>query len=282
MTRPSPWSIWAWLMVGFVLLVIIIGAAGGLFLSALVLDVLSFWPLYLVGIVLAVVFWLMRQRLPRRLQVLPALFVLGWVVLAVVLHFARWTALPSAAGDLSGPPTGAIRSSDLSTVMSGSLRVSSRGELLYQLEIDRQSGSNGIPEALESVAGEAAIVRVREALANDWFQNGGWKLRLAVQPEWDLELKAQSLDADLRALSLAAAEVEADGSVQLPAPSGLTEVTVAGDLTLSVPRDSPAAVVGVASVPPSWIATEDGWRAPTPGDGHEITVISGTVAVIER
>jgi hypothetical protein len=270
------------MMIAFVLGVVLLGAIGGLFMPALLLDVVSFWPLYGAGVFGAGVAWWIRGKRPAGVQVIPPVFILTWVLGAVALHFLGWEALPSASGDLEGPVVGASQSADFATTFLGHLEVTSGGDLLYEITLERRAGTSGVPEALESVDGSTGVVRVREQRDNGWFRTSGWNLTLAVRPSWVLDLEASDLDADLRGLSLTAAAFSGSGVVLLPTPTGATEIELAGDFTVSVPAGFPAEVVGSARVPDSWVATETGWRAPVSGDGHRIAVGSGTVEVVER
>ncbi|MFQ5966304.1 MAG: hypothetical protein ACE5MI_01690 [Acidimicrobiia bacterium] len=291
-------------MDGVVVVVVAIASLGGLLMPALLLDLASFWPFYLVGIVAGVVLALFprakragakgrarhseggRRRSRRRvrtwLRLIAPLFVLMWLVVALTLHFVGWIELPSAAGDLRGPDVGSVMDAEVAVAMSGLLTVSAGTEPLYEVALARAGGDTGVPESLESITVSDAVISMRETHDSFWFETSGWNLRLAVGPSWALDLRSSELDADLRGLSLRSARLDGSGMAALPTSDGPMEVGVTGGFVLSVPKGQPVEIVGPATVPDTWLQTEGGWRSPADGDGLLIAVEEGPVVVIER
>lgn len=281
MTTRSPLTVWAWLTASAVTAVVVGGILGGLLMPALFLDLLSFWPLWLL-IAVASVALLFGKRFSDRLTVVPPLVFIAGLLLVVLAHFGGWAPLPSSAGDLVGPDPGGLRNADLALEVAGTLRVEAGDALLYVIELDRRGGPTGVPEALETINDEEAAISVREDTTSSWFLSSGWQLRLSPLPAWNLALTGAEITADFSNTILEGAAIQGDGEIHLPAPVGTTEIVVDGDLLVSVPRGTPTQVFGDAVVPDGWPETDTGWRAPIGGPGYLITVAGGSLEVIER
>ncbi|HEY5578998.1 MAG TPA: hypothetical protein VIL12_04845, partial [Acidimicrobiia bacterium] len=166
--------IWAWVIDGFLFIVVVIGAIGGIFMPAVVLDLVSFWPAYAAGAAAAVLLRWRARNAGLLTHIAPALFVACFMVLALALYFARWPPLPSSSGDLTGPVPGPAGVADLAVAVSGTLTVAAGVEPLYRIELEREGGITGAPEAVEAISPGREVVRVREADDSWWFQSAGW------------------------------------------------------------------------------------------------------------
>ena len=149
----SIWPIWAWTMVGVVLVVIGLGVGAGVLSKTLLLDVISFWPAFVViALIFAALIPRLRKGAPRLSAVLP-LLLLTYLGVTVALHVARWDELPSTAADISGPLVEAVTDARIELDLPGELvvRPANQAELYKVLMLNR-GGSTGAPTALEIVS----------------------------------------------------------------------------------------------------------------------------------
>lgn len=280
----SAWPIWAWMMVGVVMLVLAVGVVGGVLLASVILDILSFWPGFLVTFLLAAALWPMSRRFSSRLKATVPLLVLTWLGLAVALHLAGWSELPSSAGDLSGGPVDGIETGSISFESDGSLALTSANQPeLYRVNMLRRGGPVGAPQALETMPAGSVAVDIVERAPSTWYSAAGWDVVLADQIPWSMEVTAASLDLDLTMLSLAEASFLGAGLIELGEIEAGTTIRLAGSIELIVPPDAAVVVSGSAVVPSDWIATETGSTSPAIGDPYNVVVLEGAnVSISER
>jgi hypothetical protein len=280
------WPVWAWIMVGFGIAVTAAAIVGGVFGRNLVLDFVSFWPgLVLTFLVAAALYPLHRGRFGRLAAVLP-LLLLSWLASTIALYTAGWNALPSSAGDLTGPPTGSVTAVDLRVENGGSLVIElSDQDEIYRLRLQRTGGEVAAPQAIERVGPASAQLTIGEREPDRWFVTAGWDLSLSSRVEWALVLAAAEILADLRDASLTSLEVAGSASIMLPAVESGTPLLVDGEVELSIPSGTPMVVSrrpGV-EVPAGWIESESGWSSPADGSGYVVTPVEGaSLTVTER
>ncbi len=277
---PSAWPIWAWLMVGVAVLVTAVGVVSGILARSVLLDILSFWPVFVVTFLAAAAsFPRMRRGAPRVAAVIP-LLLLTWLGLAVALHLIGWPQLPSAAADLAGPPVGGIEQATLSFEIPGSATVGAGGAALYEVALMRRGGATRAPEAFEVDRPNGFAVDVDERPDSGWYQSEGWDVLLAPSVAWVINLHADRIDADLRALALAGGSITADGVIRLGGLPAGARLTVSGDLRMEVDAASAIRIEGDASVPGTWPAADGGWRSPVDGEPYVISVTDGAAVTI--
>ncbi|MFP4074595.1 MAG: hypothetical protein ACLFVZ_11215, partial [Actinomycetota bacterium] len=157
--------------------------------------------------------------------------------------------------------------------IDGEINVRGGSEFLYRVEPVRAGGIIGIPGANEQLVDSAVSVEL-EAPANPGvFSFAGWHLFLSKTPRWSLSLNG-AIDADLTNLTVSELEFDGDGTVRLGSVDQEIPVTVDGSFDVIVPPDTPARVVGVASVPASWSVVDRGATAPASGTGWVINVVT--------
>ena len=280
----SVWPIWAWIMVLLGLAVTGVGIVGGVFSRSLLLDLVSFWPgLILVMLVAAALYPFHRGQWSRLAAVVP-LLVLTWLGSTIALHLAEWSVLPSAAADFDGPPVGAVAAGSMTLSTSGELLVTfETGSSLYAVEMMRRGGSTPPAKSLERVDADVAQVVIGERESAGWFATQGWRLKLARETIWNVDLDAGQVTADLSNGSLSSLRLAGAGDVQLPAPVGQVEVSVEGRFVIQLPADAPMSVIGTnVDVPAGW-STEDGESlSPASGDGYVVTVTEGASLVVRE
>jgi len=270
------WTIWAWLMVALGGVSIGAGIVGGILAPSVILDIVSFWPLVAIPLVVAIVLWIRRSS---RAGAVPPLLLITIVLLVVVIHLLGWAKLPSSAADLIGPPTreGTV---SLSISLPGPLSVHADDSPLYEVRLDRAGGSIGVPEALERDADGVLAVDIHERDGGRWFRTDGWAATLARSAVWKLELSSPQFEVDLRELAVDTLSVDGAGTVLLgPSPS---TVTVDGTVTIGVPAGTAVEVHGDATVPAGWQQTDDGFRSPGTGSSIEVSVTEGARVVIQE
>jgi hypothetical protein len=274
----SLWTLWAWLMVALGGVSIGAGIVGGILAPSVILDVVSFWPLVLVPVVVGLVLW---RRQSSRVGAIPPLLLITILTLAVVLHLVGWSRLPSAAADLSGPSSQGVSTVALTITLPGRLAVHAGQEPLYTVRLDREGGSLGVPEALEQRAGEGALaVDVHQRDGGRWFRTDGWVVELAEGPAWDLDLSSPGLQADLRSLRVDSLTVDGVGDVLVAAAPA--DITISGTITVAVVSGAVVEVHGPATVPAGWQVTDDGFRSSGDGPVVRISVTDGADVVIKE
>ena len=250
-------------------------AAGGLLRRSLVLDLVSFWPGWIVT---AAVFLVHRrvsgvgQRFPGY-GLGPALpySLTGWLVVVLVLHLAGWELLPSAADRLEGPAvTDRIATTAIDVRLDGAVVVEAGAELLYEVSSLASAGAVAPPRGEELLTGDDLEVRLREGPEAGWFGSAGWNLALNPGRDWAVAVSAAEVDADLRHLSLRSLRVEAEGAIRLGPARGDVPALLAGDLVVEIPAEVSVELSGPATVGPGWEDGADGRSYQGGGAGRYV------------
>jgi hypothetical protein len=249
--------------------------AAGVVSRSLILDLIAWWPVWLalVGLI-----WLGRGRRmgPIKVGGLVPLATLGVVVTFLVGHLDGWPLMPSATGGLIGPVATDYEQATLSVEIEGLVGLDGADSTyLYQAVPVRWGGEVGLPEGFEVASESSVFVDLRPAGDPGLQVFAGWSIRLASRPSWDLTLSG-SVTADLTDLLVTALYLSGSGVVGLGPVTRSTEAVVAGEFAISSPGDTPIRVVGTATVPDDWEATDGGWRSPVPGEGWVLTVAPGS------
>jgi hypothetical protein len=278
----SVWPIWAWIMVAFGLVVTGVGVLSGVFARSLVLDLISFWPgLILVILVAAALYPFHRGQWSRLAAVVP-LLVLSWLGSTIALHLAEWSVLPSAAADFEGPPSEGIDEASMAVITDGELTVDLTGsDSLYGVEMVRKGGATPAARSFERIDGGSAQVTIDQRSENLWFTTEGWRLTLSSAAQWNLDLDAGLVDADLRGGNLASLRLAGSGDVQLAGATGEIQVTIDGRFALIVPTTVAMTVTGAdVSVPAGWTGSDGEWASSGTDAGYVVTVTSGASLVV--
>ena len=271
-------TLWAWLFVALLAVALAVGIVGRVFSTAVVLDLVSFWP-FLVVIFLVAAAVIPRSR-GRWLGSVVPLLLIGWLVTAIVLHLSGWDQLPSSAARLDGPLH--VGAAQLTIDVPGIVTVEGAAAQpeSYQVIPRRAGGTVGAPEALERQEGTALTVGLRPTDTSAWFRSEGWALSLDERIVWTLDIMAEQFTIDAGALDVIAIVATGDGTVISPSGSeNPVDVELRGNVTVVVSPDSIVNVIGDAAVPVGYIATEEGFVS---GDGAPdivVRVISGTVTI---
>jgi hypothetical protein len=264
-----------WILLVLALVVILVAISLGLLSRSVLLDLLAWWPVWLVLFVLAL---LSRGRRWGRLRLSALVAILSILALGAFFtgHVRGWPVMPSAAIGLNGPQAGSVVTGALSARIEGPLEVGS-GEsgFLYAVHPIRMGGDIGPPVATEQLQGPNISVALEPSPDPGLYTFAGWALDLDEAPIWSLSL-AGEIDADLSRLTLSSLQVDGRGSLALGAATANTVVTVSGDFDITLPPGSPARVVGDATVPSTWTASDDGFQAPVLGEGWVISVGEGS------
>ena len=270
-----------WLLPALILTAILGLTAVDVFSRSLVLDLVAWWPAWLL---LAVVVAVAGRRRIGRVRVggMASILVAATLVAFVVGHLNGWPINPSASRFLVGPPLGSIEQAELVAAMDGDIRVTASSEFLYEVDPLSGGGDIGIPSAIERSVGDSISVTLEEPADPGFDTSSGWDVRLSTAPVWALVLSGD-IEADLSGLKVEDLDLAGRGNLSLGAADETSLVVVDGAFNFSVPAGVPTQVVGRASVPESWSETSDGWVAPGEGDGWVISVPSGSsVSIVER
>lgn len=287
----------AWWLIGAALALLLLTVAVRFTSPAIFLDVASLWP---IGGALVAAGWVVRRIWSGRpvadVPIFP-LVIFSWLVISVSFYFAHLPGLPSSSADLRGPPADQTDFNTFTVEMNQGrllLREGS-GPSAYQVDMIRRGGGAGVPVALESTGeggGEIRVVDAREPLPpdlgvsvkdNGWLRFQGWEVSLHPQPSWALTLSAPAISADLQNMTIAALEVNGEGTIKVGEAPGPVEIALNGSFTVEVPELTPVKVIGVAIVPEDWTVEENmawfgeqrtGWHIVVSEDGsaHILTV----------
>ncbi len=268
-----------WILPVVALLLILIAISIGLLSRSVLVDLLSWWPVWLLLIGLAL---LARGRRWGRLRPSALIAILSVLSLGAFLtgHIRAWPIMPSASIGLNGPQAGSVVTGALSARISGPLEVGSgQSGFLYAVEPVRSGGDVGPPVAVEQLQGPNISVALEPSPDPGLYTFAGWALDLDEAPTWSLSL-AGEVQADLTRVALSSLQIDGGGSVSLGTASANTVVTVSGTFDIALPPGTPARVVGDAIVPAGWTTSDDGFRSPTPGEGWVISVGEGSSLTI--
>lgn len=254
--------------------------AWGVLSRSLVLDLIAWWPVWLLLAILVVLARGRRIGKVRASGLMP-LVVTATLIVFVFGHLAGWAVMPSASQTLVGPPAEPGTSAALSARIDGDVHLSSGGDTLYLVGPVRRGGDVGIPDASEQAQGEVVSVTLEPPADPGFYAFSGWDVLLSAAVPWSLTLEGDVL-ADLAGLDITALQLLGGGSVTLTSVPASTPATVSGSYELVVPAGVSARIVGEATVPDTWDQLTDGWRSPTPGDGWVIAPTTGsTLTVID-
>ncbi|MEX1279799.1 MAG: hypothetical protein AB1Z55_03690 [Acidimicrobiia bacterium] len=270
---------WAWLTLGAALIVLGAVVVTGFAARAIVLDVVALWPIGAAALVVVPVAIVLGRRVPVLWVVIP-LLLLTWVLGGVAWFLADGPGgPPSRAADLVGP-TVDPELGTLEVAIDGTLTIAPIVDAAYAIAPALVGGDVGPPESFDALDDGALsiVTRVREAAG--WYESAGWRLGLRPGPVWTLSVVADRIDADLGTIAIDRLDVAGDGVVRLGVGSGAVS-QAGGTLTIVIPPDTAASVVGPATVPDTWTPTADGAAAPVAGDGYRIEVLAGSLTIEE-
>ncbi len=276
----------AWLVLAAVALVLgAVVVAGGLLRRSVVLDLVSFWPGWILTSGVFLVHWRVsgnRHRFPGYGlgPVLP-FSLMGWLVVVLVLHLAGWELLPSSADRLGGPVvTDRMAASAIDVRLEGVVIVEAGADLLYEVSSLASSGAVAPPQGEEFLTGDDFEVRLREGPEAGWFGSSGWNLSLNPGREWAVAVSAAEVEADLRELSLKSLRVEADGVIRLGPARGDVPASLTGDLVVELPAEVSVELSGPVTVGSGWEATADGKRYRGDGAGRYLIEVDADSDVV--
>jgi hypothetical protein len=270
-----------WVLPVVALVVILVAISLGFLSRSVLLDLLAWWPVWLVLLGLAL---LSRGRRWGRVRPSALVAIVSVLALGTFLtgHVRGWPVMPSATIGLNGPQAGSVGTGALSARIEGPLEVSSgQSGFLYAVDPIRRGGDIGPPVAVEQLQGPNISVALEPSPDPGLYTFAGWALDLDEAPSWSLSL-AGEVAADLSRLHLTSLQVDGGGSVSLGAATADTVVTVSGDFELVLPAGAPARVVGDATVPSSWTASDDGYVSPAAGEGWVISVGEGSSLTVNE
>lgn len=281
-SRPnSSWPLGSLAVLVAVLVAGGVGVTSAILSPGLALDLVSLWP-GLVPAVIALVVVSLRRGWRRRLGALPQLLTLSWLALGLAAHVDGWPLLPSSAAELKGPAN-TFASSSLEVHLGGRLEVSAGGDPeLYVVEFIRLGGEVGVVEAEEVSLEDSISVALQDSGTTPFFRYAGWRISLSTQSTWNLDLGGE-IGADLTGLLLSDVTADGGGWLRLGSYTLTTPIELrGGSFAVTVPANSAVRIMGEARVPPTWVAINGGYRAPTAGEGLVISVVEGaSLSIIE-
>lgn len=266
----APLALWTATVLSLIVLAAL--TARDLLLDAFWLDLASWWPLWAAT---AGWWWTGRRRAAAgwRSRAAPGapLLILAGLGLALTLHLAGWSALPSSAADLSGPPP-AEGPAVISVAIGGELRLGEEADGFYGVRLLRRGGPVGPPQA--SAAERDGVIRLEAGEREDagWFRSSGWEVTVSPEAPWGVEAAAVALRGDLSGVRLTALSLVGDGTLRVGEPVGQVPVRVEGEMLLEVPSRASVEVIGRAEVGPGWDFTADGRRFVGDGPGSYVVV----------
>ncbi|MBK5266208.1 MAG: hypothetical protein JJE47_02125 [Acidimicrobiia bacterium] len=277
----SIWPIWAWTMVAVVTVVVALGIGAGVLSKTLLLDVVSFWPAFVViALIFAALIPRLRKGAPRLSAVLP-LLLLTYLGVTVALHVARWDELPSTSADVPGPEVAGVTDGRIELDLVGELVVRPADQPeLYRILMLNRGGNTGVPSALEIITEPDASISVGQRENSGWFQSAGWDVKLSLAVTWEVEARADQVDINLAAVSSGGLTVKGDGEVVVGFVRPGSVIELDGTIDLVVRVGDHIDLVGKAEVPDGWSTTGLGRSTPGPSDPFTVIVIEGAIVTI--
>lgn len=285
---PVPGPRHAWGVLAFSAATLLGMVRTGWLMRAVILDVVSLWPVPLVAIAVVLV----HDRLAKHNEgavrtgasVGVPLLLFTWLAAGLGLYMTGWGELPSSAVTLNGRSvTDQVTVAVLEIETGGEVVLEGGGEILYQATPLRTGGMTAPAQGSERLSGNEVTVSLREGPDPGWFGSRGWKVSVSSSPDWDLMVRARNLVADLTSIGLQSLSVRADGRVRLGTPSGDVPIRLDGGLVLEVPSGASVEVSGPAEVGPGWEVTATGTRyVGTSESRFLVTVEPGSDLVVEQ
>lgn len=274
---PSPvWMWWGWSMVALLVTVVAIGVVTGILGRAVVLDIVSFWPIFgLLGLVAVAV----RSRFSHRIRAILPLLITTWLAVAIALHLAGWTVLPSARADMAGFEVTEDLSASLSLDLEGQLNVvGSSDGVLYTVHLPREGGTVSAPQALETATDNGIAIELAERSQSFWFSSSGWDVALHESTGWELDLTAPTMSVDLSRIEFEGGAFAGGGVVVLGDAAG--SLSVEGDFVIRIPEALGVLVIGDAELPSGWIVAQQQGIQSSEEFTLTITVVDGSVVEV--
>lgn len=256
----------AWLIPLATIVVILVLVAAGVMSRAIIVDFLAWWPVWLA---VTLVTFLGRGRRWGSVRVsglIPLLAAAALLVFAFA-YYSSWSLMPSASVRLRGPVIEEVEKGSISARIAGHLELTATStRRSYVAQPLRGGGDVGIPTATERVQGAAFSVSIAPDAEAGVYRFSGWRVGLSNRIPWGLTLEG-NLDVDLRGLDVTELRVTGTGAVALGTAAGEVSVSVDGPITITLPANALARVIGEATVPGDWIEEADGWSSPGDGSG---------------
>lgn len=277
----SIWPIWAWTMVAVVTVVVGLGTGVGVLSKTLLLDVVSFWPAFVViALIFAALIPRLRKGAPRLSAVLP-LLLLTYLGVTVALHVARWDELPSTSADVPGPEVAGVTDGRIELDLVGELVVRPADQPeLYRILMLNRGGDTGAPSALEIITEPDASISVGQRENSGWFLCAGWDVKLSLAVTWEVEARADQVDINLAAVSSGGLTVKGDGDVVVGFVRPGSVIELDGTIDLVVRDGDHIDLIGNAEVPDDWTTTGLGRSTPGPSDPFTVIVKDGAIVTI--
>lgn len=274
---PSPvWMWWGWSMVGLLVAVVGVGVLTGILGRAVVLDIISFWPIFgLLGLLAFAV----RSRFSHRIRAILPMLITTWLAVAIALHLSGWVVLPSATGDMTGVDVGTTSNASLALEIDGMLNiVGTSGGALYSVDLPREGGRVSAPQALETATDDLIVIELAERSRSFWFSSSGWNVALAETVGWELDLSAPEMLVDLSDVSFRGGSFVGGGEILLGEVS--QDVALSGEFNVRLPDGIGVLVIGNAELPTGWLVAEEGMKSADEVV-LTITVAEGSTVKIE-
>lgn len=279
-TVRSIWAWWSWTMVAVVAMLIGVAVFVDILRPSIVLDLLSFWPLFALVAIAAVVWSRRRTVWPARMGAAIALLALTGLLGTVALHLLAWSPLPSSvvvdgpSFSGGGAQLGVLAGQGAVILESGPIDRAFQASLLPR----------GGPVAMARATGiESDPLRINLVQRGDpgLHRSEGWQVTIAESGRWVLSVQAVAIEADLRSTTVGNSVFEGAGTVQLDGVVPGSRIELAGGpFEIAVPAGVGIGVEGVAEVPAGWTVTEAGASSPEGSGGFVIVVVDETAVQI--
>ncbi|MGB7861554.1 MAG: hypothetical protein WBM90_13745 [Acidimicrobiia bacterium] len=268
-----------WLLPLALLVLILVATFTGFLSRSLVLDLVAWWP---VWVLLALLAFVARGRRVGRIKASGLVPLATTIVLGLFLvgHLQGWDVMPSSAQKLVGPVVRSDAKAALSARVDGVVQVGAGAGFLYEVDPLRRGGEVGVPEATEQTQESTVSVLLEAPSDPGFYAFAGWNIKLSSLPQWNLTIQGD-IEADLSGLNITGLQVSGEGTVTLGSVSGTVPGSTSGDFIVIVPAGVPVRVVGTAQVPDTWEQLSDGARSPASGDGWVLSVANGSTLTVQ-
>ncbi len=178
-------------------------------------------------------------------------------------------------------------SEEIDYVMSidteGSVNVSFFEGSGYKVDILKQPGKTGFPEAIQSNIGNPIPISIREVSTDRLLQVSGWDMNLGNKTNWELDILSFDSNYLLDSPNLNKSKLIGTGEIFLGPSLSSGDIIVNGIFKITVDRKLPIVVIGNAEVPANWINATIGYLNQTNGSYNlKVFVEDGSIVVFEE
>ncbi len=153
----------------------------------------------------------------------------------------------------------------------------------YKVDILKQPGNTGFPEAIQASLGNPIPISIREVSTDRLLQVSGWDMNLGNKTNWELDILSFDSNYYLDSPNLNKSKLIGTGEIFLGPSLSSGDIVISGIFKITVDKKLPIVVIGNAEVPANWINATIGYLNQTNGSYNlKVFVEDGSTVVFEE